>query len=236
MKINVLAVAAFAALLSSSASAQVLDLAGTYRCVVGCETAGFGQAAFISQSGWNLRIVNEAGIPARAWIDWPGHIWVQYVDEGAVYSADGMTIQFDDGTIWERDIGQWAAQAPVAVVHERSHRMSAGVPASATSPHATGNAFDGIWHVLIQTESGGCDRTYRYAMQIHNGTLVGDLGASVNLSGHVSSTGAVRVSVSSGGQEANGEGRLTGASGSGYWRGEGSAGSCAGIWHASRAG
>lgn len=235
MKINMLAVAAVAVSLSSPASAQVLDLAGVYRCIAGCVTAGFGQAAFISQSGWDLRIVNEAGISARAWIDWPGHIWVQYVDEGAIYSADGMTIQFDDGTVWQRDIGQWASPVPVIVMHERSHRTRAGVPASATAPHAAGNAFDGTWHVLIQTESGGCDRTYRYAAQIHNGTLVGNLGASVNLSGHVSTTGAVRVSVSSGGQEANGEGRLTGNTGGGYWRGEGSAGSCAGIWHATRA-
>jgi hypothetical protein len=37
-------------------------------------------------------------------VDWPGHIWAQGWNEGAVYSADGMTIQFDNGTVWRRNI------------------------------------------------------------------------------------------------------------------------------------
>jgi hypothetical protein len=34
----------------------------------------------------------------------PGHIWAQYWNEGAVYSPDGMTIQFDRGSVWQRII------------------------------------------------------------------------------------------------------------------------------------
>jgi hypothetical protein len=49
-----------------------------------------------------MNLVNEAGIPSRAWIDYPGHIWVQNWNEGAVYSPDGMIIQFDHGTVWQR--------------------------------------------------------------------------------------------------------------------------------------
>jgi hypothetical protein len=52
-----------------------------------------------------LNLVNEIGQPSRAWIDWPGHLWAQYWEEGAVVSPDGMTIQFDRGTVWQRDLG-----------------------------------------------------------------------------------------------------------------------------------
>jgi hypothetical protein len=31
-------------------------------------------------------------------------IWVQSWNEGAVYSADGMTIQFDNGTVWAKNV------------------------------------------------------------------------------------------------------------------------------------
>jgi len=56
------------------------------------------------QSG-KRSILHEVGQPSRAWIDYPGHIWAQYWNEGAVYSPDGMTIQFDRGTVWQRDLG-----------------------------------------------------------------------------------------------------------------------------------
>ena len=84
------------------ASAQ--DLSGRYRCVTLCEGGLQGQPAFVTQNGWDLNLVNEIGQPSRAWIDWPGHIWVQNWNEGAVYSADGMTIQFDNGTVWAKNV------------------------------------------------------------------------------------------------------------------------------------
>ena len=34
----------------------------------------------------------------------PWHIWAESWNEGAVYSPDGMTIQFDNGTVWRRNI------------------------------------------------------------------------------------------------------------------------------------
>ena len=76
-------------------------LSGQFRCIAGC--AG-GFPAFVTQNGWDLNVVNEIGQPSRAWIDYPGHIWVRNWNEGAVYSADGMTIQFDNGTVWARDV------------------------------------------------------------------------------------------------------------------------------------
>jgi hypothetical protein len=76
-------------------------LSGQFQCIAGCAGGG---PAFVTQNGWDLNLVNEIGQPSRAWIDWPGHIWVQSWNEGAVYSADGMTIQFDNGTVWAKNV------------------------------------------------------------------------------------------------------------------------------------
>ena len=95
-----------AALASTGASAQnVINLSGRYICVQLCATGVPGQPAFITQNGWDMNLLNEAGLPSRAWVDWPGHIWAQSFQEGAIYSPDGLVIQFDRGTIWQRDLG-----------------------------------------------------------------------------------------------------------------------------------
>lgn len=78
-------------------------LSGQFQCMAGC-AAGSPGPAFVTQNGWDLNLVNEVGLPSRAWIDYPGHIWVQSWNEGAVYSPDQMTIQFDNGTVWARNI------------------------------------------------------------------------------------------------------------------------------------
>ena len=62
--------------------------------------------AFITQHRWDLNLVNDAGEPSRGWIDYPGHLWVQDANQGAIYSVDGLTIQFDRGTIWRRAIDE----------------------------------------------------------------------------------------------------------------------------------
>jgi hypothetical protein len=78
-------------------------LSGQFQCIAGC-AGGSAGPAFVTQNGWDLNLVNEIGQPSRAWVDWPGHIWVQSWNEGAVYSADGMTIQFDNGTVWAKSV------------------------------------------------------------------------------------------------------------------------------------
>jgi len=78
-------------------------LSGQFQCIAGC-AGGVAGLAFVTQNGWDLNLVNEIGQPSRAWIDYPGHIWVQSWNEGAVYSADGMTIQFDNGTVWAKNV------------------------------------------------------------------------------------------------------------------------------------
>lgn len=91
--------AATLSLTVTQASAQYAGLTGQYQCLQNCA----GPApAFVTQSNWDMNLVNEAGQPAHAWIDRPGHIWVQYWDIGAIYSPDGQTIQFDNGTVWQR--------------------------------------------------------------------------------------------------------------------------------------
>jgi hypothetical protein len=91
------------ALATTSASAQVqgVDLNGTYRCVTQCLRES-GSLAFVTQYGWQLNVLNDARQPSRGWVEYPGRIWLEWVNQGAIYSPDGMTIQFDGGTIWQR--------------------------------------------------------------------------------------------------------------------------------------
>ena len=96
-------IAVLAALAATSVSAQVqgVDLNGQYRCMALC-LGPPGSFAFITQNGWELNVVNDAGQPSRGWVDYPGRIWIREADQGAIYSPDGLTIQFDRGTIWQR--------------------------------------------------------------------------------------------------------------------------------------
>jgi hypothetical protein len=86
-----------------TAPGQVLNLSGQFLCVEGC-VGGRPGLAFVTQNGRDINLVNELGQPTRAWVDWPGHIWALNWNEGAIYSPDGMTVQFDNGTIWRRNI------------------------------------------------------------------------------------------------------------------------------------
>jgi hypothetical protein len=94
------------ALVSTQASAQPANLTGEYRCVQVCQLGHVGWPAYVTQNGWNINLLNEAGQPSRAWFRWGGRIWAEYWNEGAVYSPDGMIIQFDRGTIWRRYLAQ----------------------------------------------------------------------------------------------------------------------------------
>ncbi|HWF96783.1 MAG TPA: hypothetical protein VG291_17650 [Xanthobacteraceae bacterium] len=236
--------ATMAALAATGAAAQGVNLTGQFRCVAMCAPGLQGQPAFVTQNGSNLNLLNEAGEPARAWIDWNGHIWADNWHEGALFSADGMTIQFDRGTIWQRDLGEPPPPPPVTrrsakiapPLDRTGKRVTAPVPSRPVPAAPGATAFDGDWSVVIMTQSGGCDRAYRYGVRISNGDVVYDGGGPVDLQGHVFSNGSVRVRVSGAGQEANGQGRLSRTVGSGTWQGQGSLGSCAGVWQAERRG
>ncbi len=87
--------------------AQSINLTGTYKCVQACRGGLVGYPAYITQNGPDYNLLTEAGEAYRAWPDWfsPGtRIWIDAMNLGAVYSPDGLLIQFDNGTIWQRDI------------------------------------------------------------------------------------------------------------------------------------
>lgn len=102
------------------------------------------------------------------------------------------------------------------------------------APRASG--YDGNWSVLIVTNSGPCDRAYRYGLSIRGGRVFYAGSAGVNVDGSVSGGGFVSVRVSVGSQGAIGSGRLSRDYGSGVWRGFGSSGTCSGTWTAERRG
>jgi hypothetical protein len=97
------------ALTVSSTSAQpAVNLSGTYRCVQGCASGFEGRPAFVTQNGWDINLVTEAGASVRAWFDWfsPNtRIWIEAAHQGAVFANDGTTLQFDRGGVWQRDLG-----------------------------------------------------------------------------------------------------------------------------------
>jgi hypothetical protein len=227
-------VLAFVVLVGTSAvSAQGVDLTGRYRCVQFCRDGLVGQPAYITQYGRDLNLLNEAGEPSRAWVDWNGRIWAQSYNEGAVYSPDGLVIQFDRGTIWQREL---AEPAPVPAAPPRAAKPARPAVAAAPVERAARNSFDGSWSVVISTRSGGCDPEYRFGVEIVDGAVVYEGGGAAAVQGSVAPGGGVWVSVASGGQRADGHGRLSRNAGSGTWQGQGIAGACAGVWHAARRG
>ena len=118
--------------------------------------------------------------------------------------------------------------------------LAAGVAlvasALAPAPAFARTAFDGLWSVLIVTNSGPCDRAYRYGLSIQNGDVIYEGSAPVNVAGRVANNGLVKVRVWAGQQGAAGSGRLRRNDGNGTWRGTGSMGTCSGVWQAERRG
>jgi hypothetical protein len=104
MRVVLSALAIAAALIATDASAQGVNLTGRYRCMELCVAPQPGAFAFITQNGWELNVVNDAGQASRGWVDSPGRIWIQQANQGAVYSPDGLIIQFDRGTVWQRAV------------------------------------------------------------------------------------------------------------------------------------
>ena len=105
-----------------------------------------------------------------------------------------------------------------------------GATAYATIPAQAKTNFDGNWSVVIITEQGTCDRSYRYPVRISGGT-VGYAGqASFDVAGRVAPNGNITVSVSKGDRRASGSGQLSGDYGAGSWSG----GECSGTWQAER--
>jgi len=99
-----------------------------------------------------------------------------------------------------------------------------------TLPAASAPSYDGVWSVVIITNSGSCDRAYRYPIRISNGAVANEGSSPATINGKVANNGAVTVMVSGGGKTAQGSGRLHGNLGTGSWHG----GDCAGVWQAEK--
>jgi hypothetical protein len=103
-----LALGLLAACAATGASAETVNLTGTYRCIQMCRDGMLGAPTFVTQNGAAVNLTTETGESYRAWPDWNApysRIWIDARGEGAVYSPDGMSLQFDDGRVWQRDIG-----------------------------------------------------------------------------------------------------------------------------------
>jgi hypothetical protein len=108
--------------------------------------------------------------------------------------------------------------------------LAAAVPA--LRPAEAVPNYDGNWSVVIVTQQGICDPSYRYPIRITKGNLVNAGTAQVTISGKVGKNGAVVVNVAAGDKTATGTGRLAGKMGGGSW--SGGNGLCSGIWQAER--
>lgn len=100
-------------------------------------------------------------------------------------------------------------------------------------PTAT-SFYDGVWSVLIMTDSGTCDQAYRYAVRITSGIVQkrDPTNGFFDIAGHVNRGGRVSVIVSNGQQAAIGVGRLSRRLGRGTWHA--ASGQCSGRWTAER--
>jgi hypothetical protein len=106
-------------------------------------------------------------------------------------------------------------------------------PARAPAPPPSVAQFDGNWSVSIITDSGTCDRGYRYAVRILDGRIYYN-NPNINLSGQVNPRGYVSVQVGAGSQQAVGTGRLSRDYGEGTWSGRSATDQCSGRWEAER--
>jgi hypothetical protein len=95
-----------------------------------------------------------------------------------------------------------------------------------------GGGYDGIWTVLIITQTGSCDPAYSYPFRVAGGRI--SSAGAANVSGTVGRGGGVVVRISAGGSVASGSGRLAGSTGAGRWTAKVSSGNCSGRWQATR--
>ncbi len=119
-------------------------------------------------------------------------------------------------------------KSPIYVLIPAGVLLLLGLSAAARSN------FDGDWSVVIETRAGACTPSLRYPVVITNGIVTNAGGSPASVQGRVAPSGAVRVTVQSGGSWASGSGRLTTTGGSGVWRGQGTSGLCEGRWQAQR--
>ena len=102
--------------------------------------------------------------------------------------------------------------------------------------------FDGHWSMVAVTTSGHCGEI-PIDVGISRGRIYSTGGSSfgtafahypIQLVGHVSASGQVRMNAVAGPRSAYGTGRFNRVRGSGTWAGTGPSGVCSGVWNATR--
>jgi hypothetical protein len=100
--------------------------------------------------------------------------------------------------------------------------LSATAQTTAAREAAAQARFDGPWTWTVQMvkDSGLCEQSFRYAIQIQGGAITykpdpGD--KPMNFSGSVAPEGAVRIAASRGPAQVSATGSLQSAGGSGTW-------------------
>jgi hypothetical protein len=103
--------------------------------------------------------------------------------------------------------------------------------ASACVAHAS-SAYDGSWDLAFVTQTGSCDPSYNFTVNITDGIVTHP--NLVRFKGYVAKSGSVRASVTVQDKFASGTGRLFGTSGRGSWSGYAGSARCSGYWTAQR--
>ena len=93
-------------------------------------------------------------------------------------------------------------------------------------------SYDGAWNLAFITQSGPCDPTYDFPVDITNGVITQP--NLVRFRGNVTARGIMHALVAVQEKFASGSRRLTGASGRGTWSGHAGNAQCTGYWTAQR--
>jgi hypothetical protein len=101
-------------------------------------------------------------------------------------------------------------------------------------PRHGNTAYDGTWHLSFATQTGPCDPTYAFYVNISNGMI--SHPNLVKFHGTVAPNGSARASVTVQDKVAAGSGRLSMTSGQGSWKGRSGPAACAGSWTARKDG
>ena len=102
----------------------------------------------------------------------------------------------------------------------------------AFAPAHARSAYDGSWDLLFVTQSGACDSTYSFTVNVTDGIVTHP--NLVRFQGRVAKSGSVHASVTVQDKYASGAGRLGASSGRGTWSGHSGSSRCLGCWTAQR--
>ena len=103
--------------------------------------------------------------------------------------------------------------------------------APASVAHAR-SAYDGSWDLVFVTQSGACDPSYNFTVNVSDGVVTHP--NLVRFKGYVARSGSVRASVTVQDKFASGTGRLFATTGRGKWSGSAGSARCTGYWTAQR--